>query len=164
MLCLRTFGDLSLARGGVLHTGQASQRRRLALLAAAGKRGLSRDKLLGYLWRESGLDAIAAADGSSDSAVVTIESPAQQSPELLGTGDNPTREATSTASAVCSTKCYSRSRPFGRSAHPARWRKVSRRRLTTCGEVPGAGSGGPPLLGSRGVRPIGGARHVLVDR
>jgi DNA-binding SARP family transcriptional activator len=56
MLRLVTFGALALTRDGVPHTGPASQRRRLALLAllaAAGKRGLSRDKLLGYLWPES---------------------------------------------------------------------------------------------------------------
>lgn len=56
MLRLVTFGALALTRDGAPHTGPASQRRRLALLAllaAAGKRGLSRDKLLGYLWPES---------------------------------------------------------------------------------------------------------------
>jgi DNA-binding SARP family transcriptional activator len=56
MLRLVTFGALALTRDGVPHTGPASQRRRLALLAllaAAGKRGVSRDKLLGYLWPES---------------------------------------------------------------------------------------------------------------
>src|SRR5215210_2410845 len=56
MLRLATFGGLALTRDGVPHAGPASQRRHLALLAllaAAGKRGLSRDKLLGYLWPES---------------------------------------------------------------------------------------------------------------
>lgn len=60
MLRLMTFGGLALTRDGVPHTGPASQRRRLALLAllaTAGKRGLSRDKLLGYLWPESEPDS-----------------------------------------------------------------------------------------------------------
>ena len=58
MLRLGTFGGL------VLHdqTGEAvmPQRRRLALLAllaVAGPRGLTRDKILGYLWPESGTDS-----------------------------------------------------------------------------------------------------------
>ena len=49
MLRLNTFGGLVLQQDGQLHTGPASQRRRLALLAvvaAAGQRGASRDKLL----------------------------------------------------------------------------------------------------------------------
>ena len=54
MLRLETFGGLRLVdeSGATV----ATQRRRLALLtllAAAGERGLSRDKLLGYLWPES---------------------------------------------------------------------------------------------------------------
>lgn len=56
MLRLRTFGGLSLTRGEQNLTGAATQRRRLAilvLLAAAGDAGLSRDKLLAYLWPES---------------------------------------------------------------------------------------------------------------
>jgi DNA-binding SARP family transcriptional activator len=53
MLRLNTFGGLVLQQDGQLHTGPASQRRRLALLAviaAAGGRGVSRDKILGLLW------------------------------------------------------------------------------------------------------------------
>lgn len=51
---LETFGKLTLS-GGVV-SGLSHQRRRLALLAllaASGERGLSRDQLLGYLWSES---------------------------------------------------------------------------------------------------------------
>jgi DNA-binding SARP family transcriptional activator/TolB-like protein len=51
---LETFGKLSLSGGA---TGSLSHQRRrlalLALLAAAGERGLSRDALLGYLWPDS---------------------------------------------------------------------------------------------------------------
>ena len=51
---LETFGKLALSGGAA---GSLSHQRRrlalLALLAAAGERGLSRDQLLGYLWPES---------------------------------------------------------------------------------------------------------------
>jgi serine/threonine-protein kinase len=56
MLRLRTFGGLTLSRGAENLTGAATQRRRLAilaLLAAAGDAGMSRDKLVAYLWPES---------------------------------------------------------------------------------------------------------------
>src|SRR2546426_12336784 len=56
MLELRTFGGLSIKDGGAPITGAATQRKTLALLAllaAAGKNGLSRDKLIAYLWPES---------------------------------------------------------------------------------------------------------------
>jgi DNA-binding SARP family transcriptional activator len=56
MLRLNTFGGLVLQQDGQLHTGPAAQRRRLALLAvvaAAGRRGASRDKLLALLWPDA---------------------------------------------------------------------------------------------------------------
>jgi DNA-binding SARP family transcriptional activator/TolB-like protein/tetratricopeptide (TPR) repeat protein len=56
MLELRTFGGLSVEANGAPQTGAAVQRKTLALLAllaAAGKKGLSRDKLIAYLWPES---------------------------------------------------------------------------------------------------------------
>jgi DNA-binding SARP family transcriptional activator len=56
MLQLRTFGGLTLSRGEEDLTGAATQRRRLAilaLLAVARQSGLSRDKLVAYLWPES---------------------------------------------------------------------------------------------------------------
>ena len=59
MLRLQTFGGLSLSRGEVNLTGAITQRRRLAilaLLAAAGETGMSRDKLVAYLWAESDAD------------------------------------------------------------------------------------------------------------
>ncbi|HEY9445387.1 MAG TPA: BTAD domain-containing putative transcriptional regulator [Gemmatimonadales bacterium] len=59
MLRLTTFGGLTLARGAEDLTGAATQRRRLALLAllaVAGSAGMSRDKLLAYLWPESDLE------------------------------------------------------------------------------------------------------------
>jgi len=80
MLRLSTFGGLVLQQDGRLHTGPASQRRRLALLAvvaASGRRGVSRDKLLSLLWPDSepeagrhslyqALHAIRRALGSED--------------------------------------------------------------------------------------------------
>ncbi len=56
MLRLTTFGGLALSTDGVPMTGAAAQRSRLALLAllaSAGTAGISRDKLLLYLWPES---------------------------------------------------------------------------------------------------------------
>jgi DNA-binding SARP family transcriptional activator len=54
MLRLETFGGLSLTGGA--GASVVTQRRRLALLAllaSSGERGLSRDKLIAYLWPES---------------------------------------------------------------------------------------------------------------
>ena len=56
MLHLKTFGGLSVDIDGTPATGAAQQRRTLgllALLAAAGERGLSRDKLIASLWPET---------------------------------------------------------------------------------------------------------------
>jgi adenylate cyclase len=59
MLRLRTLGGLSVYKGEEAQSGAGSQRKALALLAllaAAGPYGLSRDKLLAYLWPESPAD------------------------------------------------------------------------------------------------------------
>jgi eukaryotic-like serine/threonine-protein kinase len=56
MLHLKTFGGLSVEIDGIPGTGAAQQRKTLALLAllaAAGNRGLSRDKLIASLWPET---------------------------------------------------------------------------------------------------------------
>ena len=55
MLDLRTFGGLSIEVNGVLCTGAGGQRKTLALLALLARhaRGLSRDKLIAYLWHET---------------------------------------------------------------------------------------------------------------
>jgi len=56
MLHLKTFGGLSVAIDGIPATGAAQQRKTLgllALLAVAGQRGLSRDKLIATLWAET---------------------------------------------------------------------------------------------------------------
>jgi len=59
MLCVCTFGGLTLQEDGVPITGAATHRRQLALLAllaVAGDTGLSREKILAYLWPESDTD------------------------------------------------------------------------------------------------------------
>src|SRR5881409_1741418 len=55
MLHLKAFGGLSVEVDGSPVTGAAAQRKTLALLAllAATKHGISRDKLVAYLWPES---------------------------------------------------------------------------------------------------------------
>src|SRR6476620_7247903 len=56
MLHLKTFGGLSVDIDGIPGTGAAQQRKTLgllALLAASGQRGLSRDKLIATLWPET---------------------------------------------------------------------------------------------------------------
>src|SRR3954464_6703289 len=56
MLHLKTFGELSVDIDGIPGTGAAQQRKTLgllALLAASGNRGLSRDKLIAALWPEA---------------------------------------------------------------------------------------------------------------
>lgn len=56
MLHLRTFGGLSVENDGAPGTGAGQQRKTLALLAllaAAGPRGLSRDRLIASLWPDT---------------------------------------------------------------------------------------------------------------
>ncbi len=58
-LYLQTFGGLAILRDGAPAEGAGAQRRRLALLAllaAAGERGMPREKLLLILWPESDLE------------------------------------------------------------------------------------------------------------
>src|SRR5947199_9194996 len=57
MLQLTVFGGLTLGLEDGLVSGAMTQRRRLALLAllaVARQRGLSRDKIMAYLWAEGG--------------------------------------------------------------------------------------------------------------
>lgn len=63
-MLLKTFGGLTIAFNEGEPTGAAAQRRRLALLAllaAAGDRGLTREKLIGFLWPESDEERARAA-------------------------------------------------------------------------------------------------------
>src|SRR5215211_3190063 len=96
MLRLATFGGLVLQQDGQLHTGPAAQRRRLALLAviaAGGRRGVGRDKLISLLWPDSEPDAarhsmyqalhvIRRSLGSED--VLLGTSTLQLNPDLFG--------------------------------------------------------------------------------
>ena len=71
MYSLRLFGGLALEGPSGPLRGGVAQRRRLALLAmlgVAGERGVSRDKLAGYLWPES--DEAGARHLLSDSVYV----------------------------------------------------------------------------------------------
>jgi DNA-binding SARP family transcriptional activator/TolB-like protein len=59
VLRLKMFGGLSISRDGAPVEGAGAQRRRLALLAllaAAGERGVSRERILALLWPESDLE------------------------------------------------------------------------------------------------------------
>ena len=55
MFRLRAFGGLALERDGAPYVGPASQRRRLALLLvlASAPNGVSRDRLMSYLWPDA---------------------------------------------------------------------------------------------------------------
>jgi len=64
MLYLRTFGGLVLENGAGTPTGAGAQRSRVALLAvlaASGERGISRDSLLALFWPESGIEQARGA-------------------------------------------------------------------------------------------------------
>jgi DNA-binding SARP family transcriptional activator len=64
MLQIRTLGGLALTRGGQVVSGSAAQRRRMAillLLVHGGAAGVSRDRLLAWLWPESGESRARAA-------------------------------------------------------------------------------------------------------
>lgn len=59
-LVIKTLGGLTVERDGVTCTGAAAQRKHLALLAllgAGGERGVSRDKLVAYLWPDRDADS-----------------------------------------------------------------------------------------------------------
>jgi DNA-binding SARP family transcriptional activator len=60
MLRLRMLGGLAIVADDQPFNGVATQRRRLALLslaAVAGESGISRDRVLGYLWPESDMES-----------------------------------------------------------------------------------------------------------
>ena len=72
MLRLVTFGSLALVRDGAPQEGAVGQRRRLmllALLAASGRHGVPRDRVLGLFWPD---DGPAAARHSLDQSTHVI--------------------------------------------------------------------------------------------
>jgi DNA-binding SARP family transcriptional activator/TolB-like protein len=86
-LVLRTFGGLSLENGGRPHLGAAAQRGRLAILAVlavAGSRGISRDKLLALFWPESDEER---ARGSLKQALYALRRDVGERELTLGTTD-----------------------------------------------------------------------------
>ena len=85
MLHLKTFGGLSVAIDDAPGGGAAQQRKTLALLAilaAAGRAGVSRDKLLAYLWPEADAEH---ARGLLKQACYVLRRDLQQPDLFLGT-------------------------------------------------------------------------------
>ena len=77
MLRLRTLGGISLESDAGALGAAAVQRRRLAilaLLATSRDRGVSRDKLLAYLWPASDADKTRFAGISDDAVKIRGES------------------------------------------------------------------------------------------
>ena len=78
MIRIRTLGSLTVSRDGVALSGAGTQARRmavLALLARAGSRGITRDRLIALLWpdadEQSSRAALSQATGRP--ATVTVE-------------------------------------------------------------------------------------------
>ena len=87
MLRLTTFGNLSVARGEESLGPAATQRRRLALLAllaAAGDRGLPRDKIVAFLWPEAGEER---ARHSLTQSLYALRRDLREDELFLGTAD-----------------------------------------------------------------------------
>src|SRR5690242_14918477 len=87
MLYLRTFGGLALERDGQPITGPATQRRRLALLAilaASNGQGVSRDRLLAFLWPDSD---VTRARGALNQALYSLRRAVGDDPLTIGNTD-----------------------------------------------------------------------------
>lgn len=87
MLRLSTFGGLSLRNAREVTTGAGSQRSRLALLAVlavAGERGVTRDKLLALFWPDADQDR---ARGALKQAIYTLRRDLGNEDVVVGTGD-----------------------------------------------------------------------------
>ncbi len=87
MLRLKTFGGLTLHSNAGTPAGAATQRRRLALLvllARAGQSGVSREKLLAYLWPESDTEK---ARGGLAQAMYSLKRDLGSDQLFLGTTD-----------------------------------------------------------------------------
>ncbi len=87
MLYISTFGRLSVTADGRPVAGAASQPRRLALLAmlaCAGDRGLTRDKLIAFFWPDA--DEERARRGLSQ-AIYALRQDLGSEEALVGTKD-----------------------------------------------------------------------------
>lgn len=87
MLHLRTLGGLSLTRDGSPVVGAASQRNRLAILAviaAAGERGVSRDRLHSLFWPDSDTER---ARGALNQSLFAIRRDAAERDVVQGTAE-----------------------------------------------------------------------------
>jgi TolB-like protein/DNA-binding SARP family transcriptional activator/Tfp pilus assembly protein PilF len=87
MLYLRAFGGLSLEDGGRPIVGAATQRARLALLAllaTAGDRGVSRDRVLALFWPDKDVEHARAA---LRQALYTLRRDAGEPDLILGTAE-----------------------------------------------------------------------------
>src|ERR1051325_6719277 len=87
MIYLRTFGALTLENGGLPFIGAGAQRSRLALLAvlaAAGDRGISRESLLAIFWPESDTDS---ARGALKQALYALRRDLREQELISGNGE-----------------------------------------------------------------------------
>jgi DNA-binding SARP family transcriptional activator/Flp pilus assembly protein TadD len=93
MLHLQTFGGLAILRDGRAHERVSTHRKRLvllAVLAAAGPRGVSRDKLLAMFWPESDTDRARA---NLKQAVFTLRRELGAPEVIVGAGELRLNEA-----------------------------------------------------------------------
>ncbi len=86
MITLRLFGGASLESGQSPITGRSAQRRRIAVLAllAVARRGLTRDKVIGYIWADN--DAEKARRLLSESLYVLRKELGEDA--ILASGDD----------------------------------------------------------------------------
>ena len=176
MLRLNTFGGLVLQQDGQLHTGPASQRRRLALLAvvaAAGQRGASRDKLLSLLWPDSDAEparhslyqAVHAIRRSAGSDELFVGSNTLQLNAQLITSDVGEFERGDRVRARTSRRCGSTGARFStasgwrtpRSTSDGRTRERARHARDYAAALEVAGRPPPPRGGTTPPRCAGGA-------
>jgi serine/threonine-protein kinase len=121
MLRLKTFGGVLLLEAGGPHQGAAAQRRRLALLAllaSAGDRPISRDKILTYFWPDADPERGRHALGQ---ALHAVQRALDTSDLFLGTAAlqlNPARITTDVGEFVSAAAAGHRERAVGLYAGP----------------------------------------------
>jgi DNA-binding SARP family transcriptional activator len=108
MLRLSTFGNLAVTRDEESLGPSATQRRRLALLAllaVAGDRGLPRDKILAFLWPESGEER---ARHSLTQSLYALRRDLREDELFLGTADLKLNSAAITSDVADFTEAIAR--------------------------------------------------------